>query len=265
MVPMSKLNPSELGVFQSIPATKHVEPAIATDPAAFEAVVRSRRSTRVFDDTPVPELVMRQCLELATLAPNSSNLQCWEFYWVRDESKKKELVKYCLGQPAAATAQELIVCVARLDTWRRNSRLLLEQLESQQSGAPASMLHYHRKIVPLAYGQGPFNLLGPLKKLAMAILGLTRVTPRGPAGKSDMRVWAHKTTALACENLMLSLRAFGFDSCPMEGMDERRIQKLLGLPRTAEVCMVVSAGKRATHGIYTKQFRLDKSLFVFEV
>jgi nitroreductase len=262
---MSKINPSEIGVFQKIPATKHVEPAIATDPEAFEAVVRSRRSTRVYDDTPVPESVMRKCLELTTLAPNSSNLQCWEFYWVRDAEKKQALVKHCMGQPAAATAQELVVCVARLDTWKRNSRLLIEHLEAEPSAAPASMLHYQKKIVPLAYGQGPFYLLGPLKKLAISILGLTRVTPRAPSSKSDMRVWAHKTTALACENLMLSLRAFGFDSCPMEGMDERRIQKLLGLPRAAEVCMVVSAGKRATHGIYTKQLRLDESLFVFEV
>ena len=262
---MSKINPSEIGVFQKIPATKHVETAINTDSAAFEAVVRSRRSTRVYEDFPVPESVMRKCLELATLAPNSSNLQCWEFYWVRDPSKKKELVKNCLGQPAAATAQELIVCVARLDTWKRNSRLLIKSLESKQPPVPASMLHYHKKIVPLAYGQGPFYLLGPLKKLAIAVLGITRVTPRAPASKSDMRVWAHKTTALACENLMLSLRAFGLDSCPMEGMDERRIQKLLGLPRAAEVCMVVSAGKRATHGIYTEQIRLDKSMFIFEV
>jgi nitroreductase len=80
-----------------------------------------------------------------------------------------------------------------------------------------------------------------------------------------MRVWAHKSTALACENLMLSFRAFGYDSCPMEGMDERRVQKLLGLPRSAEVCMVISAGKRAKHGIYDQQFRMDQSLFIFEV
>lgn len=262
---MPKNSPSNIPVFQKIPKTEYVEPAPSTDHEAFEQVVRSRRSTRVYDDSPVPESVMRKCLELATLAPNSSNLQCWEFYWVREASKKKELVKNCLGQPAAATAQELVVCVARLDTWKRNSRLLLEKLESKQSGAPESMLHYHRKIVPLAYGHGPLYLLSPLKKLAIMVLGLTRVTPRGPAGKSDMRVWAHKTTALACENLMLSLRAFGYDSCPMEGMDERRIQKLLGLPRAAEVCMVISAGKRAEHGVYMKQLRLDKSLFVFEV
>jgi nitroreductase len=252
-------------VFEKIPNTKHVEPAIPMDSAEFEKVVRSRRSVRVYSDDPVPESVMQKCLELATLAPNSSNLQCWEFYWVRDASKKKELVRLCLGQPAAATAQELVVCVARLDTWKRNSKMVLEHLVANQADVPAAKLNYQRKIVPLAYGQGPFYILGPLKKLMIAIMGLFRVVPRGPAGKADMRVWAHKTTALACENLMLSLRAFGFDSCPMEGMDERRVQKLLGLPRAAEVCMVVSAGKRDKHGVYDKQFRLDPSVVLFEV
>ncbi len=64
---------------------------------------------------------------------------------------------------------------------------------------------------------------------------------------------------------MLALRAYGFDSCPMEGMDEIRIRKLLKLPRPAEVCMVISAGKRAPQGIYGQQLRLDKSMFVFEI
>jgi nitroreductase len=251
-------------IFEKIPNTGYLEPAIETNAVEFEKVVRSRRSTRVFCETPVPESVVRKCLELAMLAPNSSNLQCWEFYWVRDETKKSELVKLCLGQPAAATAQELIVCVARLDTWKRNSQMLLKHLEAEKN-VPEAKLHYHRKIVPLAYGHGPMYLFGPLKKLAIAAAGLTRIMPRGPAGKADMRVWAHKSTALACENLMLAFRAFGFDSCPMEGMDERRIQKLLGLPKAAEVCMVISAGKRSEQGIYDKQFRLDPSLFVFEV
>lgn len=262
---MSVPQKSSENIFKKIPDTKYVEPAIETNAIEFEKVVRSRRSTRVYSDEPIPESVVRKCLELATLAPNSSNLQCWEFYWVRDTNKKQELVECCLGQPAAATAQELIVCVARLDTWRRNSKMMLEHLSSNESDVPEAKLHYQRKIVPLAYGHGPFYIFGPFKKLAITIMGVVRVIPRGPASKADMRVWAHKTTALACENLMLSFRSFGFDSCPMEGMDERRIQKLLGLPRAAEVCMVVSAGKRAKHGVYEKQFRFDESLFVFEV
>ena len=76
---------------------------------------------------------------------------------------------------------------------------------------------------------------------------------------------AHKSTALACENLMLSLRAFGYDSCPMEGIDSRRIKTLLGLKKPAEISMVISAGKRAENGVYGKQFRFNNKYFIHEV
>jgi nitroreductase len=80
-----------------------------------------------------------------------------------------------------------------------------------------------------------------------------------------MAVWAHKSTALACENLMLSLRAYGYDSCPMEGMDSTRIKKLLGLSSPAEISMVISAGKRAENGVYGKQIRFESKYFIHEV
>ncbi len=35
--------------------------------------------------------------------------------WCKIQAKKKQLVKACLGQLAAKTASELIVCVARTD------------------------------------------------------------------------------------------------------------------------------------------------------
>jgi nitroreductase len=253
------------GIFDHVAELGHVEPAVATDPEEFEKVVRSRRSVRVYTETPVPEIVMRKCLELALLAPNSSNLQPWEFYWVRDRARKKRLVELCLSQPAAATAQELVVCIARRDTWKRNRRWMLDKLEAYGDQVPESALQYYQSLVPWIYGQGPLSVLAPLKKLVANLIGLKKPFPRGPAGKSDMRVWAHKSTALACENLMLALRAFGFDSCPMEGIDEVRIRKLLRLPRVAEICMVIAAGKRADGGIYGKQLRFDKSQFVFEV
>lgn len=202
-------------IFEKVPNLSYREQATPTNAEEFSKVVRSRRSTRVFTDEAVPEEVMRTCLDLAILAPNSSNLQPWEFYWVRHEEKKKELARLCLGQPAATTAQELVVCVARLDTWTRNCQLMLEMLEQSGSDIPESVLQYYRKLVPLAYNQGPWYLLGPIKKLILKFMALSKPMPRGPASKADMRVWAHKSTALACENLMLALRAYGFDSCPM--------------------------------------------------
>ena len=57
----------------------------------FIELVNKRRSVRKFTTDEVPENTMRKCLEAAILAPNSSNLQPWEFYWIRDEEIKKRI------------------------------------------------------------------------------------------------------------------------------------------------------------------------------
>ena len=46
----------------------------------------------------------------------------------------------------------------------------------------------------------------------------------------------------------------GLDTCPMEGMDSKRVKRILELPRKAEVCMVVSAGKRTEKGGVRRTF-----------
>ena len=252
---------SKENILTDIPKHNYVEPATKVNSSEFKKIVESRRSVRVFNDDSVDPDELKECLELALLAPTSSNLQCWEFYWVRSDKNKEKLKEYCLNQSAARTAQELIVCVARLDTWRKNRNKILDNLNSN-SDAPRSAVAYYKKIVPLVYNQGIFNLIGLVKKLIIPIIGLKQPIPREPVSKSDMRVWAHKTTALACENLMLALRAYGYDSCPMEGMDSKKIKKMLGLPKKAEISMVISAGKRADNGVYGKRFRLNSDNFI---
>ena len=240
----------------------HVESAPSIDKSEFIKTVKSRRSVRVYNDEPVKEKDMIECLELALLAPNSSNLQPWEFYWVRDASKKAKLAEYCLNQPAASTAQELVVCVARYDNWKINQERMLSLFNEKKDQVPKSAITYYKKIVPLAYNQGPLGLYGLIKKVVVFFRGLKHPTPREPGSYNDMKVWAHKSTALACENLMLSLRAYGYDSCPMEGMDSYKIKKLLELPRKAQITMVISAGKRADNGVYGSQVRFDSKHFI---
>lgn len=209
---------------------------------------------------------MNQCLDLALLAPNSSNMQPWEFYWVRSKEKREKLTHYCLNQNTVKTAAEMIVVVSRTDTWKRNSKLMLEALRNQDTEAPKSAIQYYSKITPLAYNQGFLGLLGWVKRLAFSIIGIFKPMVRQPKSKADMRVWANKSTALACQNLMLAFRSYGYDTCPIEGLDQRRVRRLLQLPYgKAEVCMAISVGKRGENGIYGPRIRFDRNLFVKEV
>ena len=80
----------------------------------FQAIIDKRRSNRKFDPlVEVPEEVIKRSLERAILSPNSSNMQLWEFYWIRSEDEKKKYEALCLGQNAARSAKEIVVFVTR--------------------------------------------------------------------------------------------------------------------------------------------------------
>ncbi len=230
----------------------------------FYEVINKRRSVRKYTNQKVEAEKINRALDAAILAPNSSNMQTWEFYWVRSPNKKKQVVEACLSQPAAATAQELIVCVSRIDTWNRNRKLVIQQLKSLPDVSP-SVFAYYEKLMPIVYYQDFFGLVGPLKKFIMSVTGLFRPSPREPAFRSDLFETVSKSAALGCENLMLALTAEGLGSCPMEGLDSARVKRCLGLGRNAHVVMVVSAGYTDLEGIYGERMRLDRSLFVKEV
>lgn len=230
------------------------------DADAFYQVVDSRRSTRIYAEDIIPEDVIQRVVDAAQKAPNSSNLQCWELYRVNSPENKKRLVDACLGQPAASTAPELFVFVARPDLWRRNNAWTLAEFD-RRGNMPERAYQYFTKITKIAYTQGPFAWV---KRIWFLIRGLTQATPREPVGWADMRVWAHKSTALSAAHFMLAMRAEGFDTCPMEGMDSRRVKSLLGLPSRAEICMVVSAGRRTEKGVYGERFRFHRDTFYHE-
>lgn len=237
-------------------------------PTALKEVIESRRSIRLFERTPIPENVIQEALDLALLAPNSSNLQPWEFYWVKNPEKKHELVRACFSQAAAATAAELIVCVARTDTWKKHCQFMKDQLEEVQrngSRVPKAASVYYDKTAPFMYSQGLFNLLGIVKRVFFFFAGFIKPVPREPFSQRDMVLWATKTTALACENFMLALRALGYDSCPMEGMDSKRVRRILNLPKKATVPMVIACGKRRPEGVTLPRIRGPRAWFVKEV
>lgn len=251
-------------IFSKAPDLMYSEPAVECDFAEFTKVVESRRSVRHYTNEPIPDSVVEECLRLGLLAPNSSNLQPWEFYWVKSPDKLQRLKEFCLNQPAARTAPTLIACVARPDQWQRGQKIN-QVYFSNRHDTPKSVHAYYNKLVPFVYGNGPLHVLAPFKSLAVFFLGLFRVIPRGPFGRSGNLLWATKTTALACENLMLAFRAAGYDSCPMEGFDEVRVKKLLDLPAGAAVTMIISAGKRSEKGIYAERIRGSQDLFIKKV
>jgi nitroreductase len=227
----------------------------------FYEAVRARRSIRNYTDKPVPKEVIQRALSAALLAPNSSNLQTWGFYWVKNPEKKQKLVEACLSQRAARTAQELIVVTAEPGLWKKNRAKMISELD--RAKAPKFMYPYYQKLIPFTYG---FQFLAPLKWLLMNAVGLFRPITRRPWSPRDREEVSIKSAALASENFMLAIAAEGYGTCPMEGFDEWRVKRLLGLRFSDRVVMVISVGEpEVSQGIWGAQIRFDPKEFIHEV
>jgi nitroreductase len=226
----------------------------------FFDVVENRRSIRKFGPEVVPTEVMDNALHAALLAPNSSNLQLWQFFLIQDENKKKQMIENCLNQSGARTAKEFLVVVASPSLWKKTSQEILKQPISPN--AEKLFKDYYQKIVPMTYG---FQLLAPLKWFIFNVIGLFRPIMRRPWSWKDREEVCIKSAALACENFMLAITAQGFDTLPMEGFDECRIKKLLNLKFSDRVVMVITVGKRIPGSEWGPRFRCDPAWFIHKV
>ncbi len=225
--------------------------------------INYRRSVRVYKETPIDRQKVKQCLINATLAPTSSNLQLWEFYHVTDKEILNNLAKACMNQSAARTAQQLVVVVANKRLWRNRAKANIDflntafdkpNLEERLLKRKKMALSYYKKLIPTLYLDF-LGILGFLKYFIFQIIGLFRPVYR-QTRKSDMRIVAHKSAGLAAQNFMISMAAVGYDTCPMEGSDTLRVKKILKIPGSAEITMVIACGIRDDSGIYGQRFRV---------
>ena len=189
--------------------------------------IEYRRSVRKYLDTELDEEKVKNCIRNATLAPNSSNMQLWEFYHVTDNEILKKLSKACFDQNAAKTAINMVVFVARRDKWRERAKYNLDFLEDmfdkqEKEGMDVQRRRkvsrrYYKKLMPTIYTDF-LGIVGYYKKILSFFIGLFRPIYREVLF-SDTRVITHKSVALAAENFMLSMAEIGYDTCPMEGSD----------------------------------------------
>jgi nitroreductase len=151
------------------------------------------------------------------------------------------------------------VFVADPSTWKISQKAILQNLGIE---APAVATNYYQKLMSLLYS---WRFLAPFKWLIFNTVGLWRPIPRHPWSARDIQEVCIKSAALAAENFMLAIAAQSFDTCPMEGFDECRVKKLLGLGRWARVVMVVSVGERHPKGLWGERFRLSNEITIKKV
>ncbi len=229
----------------------------------LEEIINYRRSVRHYKNEPIDADKVKHCIELATFAPNSSNMQLWEFYHITNPEILKKLTVACLSQESATTAQQMVVFVTRQDLHRKRAKemrtleiqnVLKNSPELKQEKRIKNWKMYYGKIMPFLYIRF-FGISGIIRKIIVHIIGLFRPIVY-QVSENDMSVVVHKTCALAAQTFMLAMANEKYDTCPMEGFDSRKVKSILKLPYGAEINMVISCGIREVQGVWGDRMRI---------
>jgi nitroreductase len=219
--------------------------------------ILQRRAVKVFDRVSISPEVREQILDAARSAPSSFNLQPYKFFWVESPELRKQAAYLCMSQSPAKTASALVIAVADIGSWRATISSQLDWMRTV--GFSAEKISEQEKKSSFAkwfFLQGWFGMFGVLKWLVLRVVNWWKIIGSLPVARRGLFQWATKSTALACENLMIAAEALGLNTCPMEGFDGRRLSKFLNLsPRYHEIVMVIAIGKKSPRHNDSPQWR----------
>lgn len=209
----------------------------------FTKIVKARRATRHFTPRPLPDRMLDQLLDAARWAPSGYNLQPTHFVVVTDADRRAPLRAACMDQQQITEAAAVVVFCGDKLVARNHFEAALAA--DRQAGAIAPDYEkVLRRYVPLAFNVGPLGLGWLAKALLPLLAGWFVPVPSIPA--VHRRYWLSKQASLAAMTFMLAATAAGLATCPVEGFDERRVRKALGIPRSVVPVVVVPVGYSAT-------------------
>lgn len=175
----------------------------------FHDLVSARRSIKHFDaDHHLTEAEVNQLVEDAMYAPTSFNIQHWRFVHVTDTELRAEIRAAALDQAQVTDASELFVVTADVQAWRKQPERYWRTADNDTRAYLVNMI----------------------------------------ADFYNGREWiqrdeAIRSGAFAAQNMMLSAKSMGYDSCPMIGFDQEKVANIIKLPEDHLIVMMLVVGK----------------------
>lgn len=97
----------------------------------FLEVIKERRSVRHYDSTvKISREEMTEILELATLAPSSSNLQPWRFLVIDKPELKQKLLPIAYNQQQVVEASAVIAVLGDVESYKKAEKIYGQAVEA---------------------------------------------------------------------------------------------------------------------------------------
>lgn len=164
--------------------------------------------------------------ESLALTPSSYGLQPWKFLVVQDPGLRAQLREQSLGQGQVTDASHFVVFTHRTDVTEADVDRYLARIAEVRGVTRESLAGFRKMMVDNLVNRGQ---------------------------RSDIPEWTARQTYIALGQLMTTAAALGVDATPMEGLDAKAYDRILGLEGTGyATTMACALGYRAEDDGYAK-------------
>ncbi|MEH7501210.1 nitroreductase family protein [Neobacillus drentensis] len=203
----------------------------------FVDVVRERRSVRAYDSTVrISREEMTEILELATLAPSSSNLQPWRFLVIDKPELKDKLLPIAFNQQQVADASAVIAVLGDVESYKNAEKIYGQAVEAGFMPSDTANSFIERTV-------GMYSNLPP--EVARQIV--------------------YTDGGLISMQLMLVARSKGYDTVPMGGYDKAKFVEAFGIAERYVPVMLIAIGKATKPGHPTTRLPIEDVAFFNEM
>lgn len=189
--------------------------------------LRWRYATKQFDPTrKIPAADWQTLEKVLVLSPSSYGLQPWQFIVVTAAEIRLQLRQASWNQSQVVDASHLVVFAIKRNFGLAQVDDFIRCAAAARGVTPDQLASYRRYIVA--------DLI------------------EGPRSQ-QVDTWATLQVYLALGNFLTSAALLGIDTCPMEGIDPGRYDRILDLPQRGLATVVAcAAGYRAATDKYAR-------------
>lgn len=185
----------------------------------FTTAMNFRHACKLFDETKtISDEHIHYILEAGRTSPSSFGMEAWKFLVISNQALKEKLRPLCWNQPQITSCSHLVVILAGIESVKPSS------------GEPQK--RFARRPLSQEQINNYINLYS--QHLAHTL-----------SSDENIYAWTSKQTYIAAGNMMTAAAFEGIDSCPIEGFDKAKVEKLLALDTTQyQVAMLLPFGYR---------------------
>ncbi|MCC6670423.1 MAG: NAD(P)H-dependent oxidoreductase [Planctomycetes bacterium] len=140
--------------------------------------------------------------ESLVLAPSSFGLQPWRFYVVHDAGLRQQLVAASWNQTQVVDASHMVVFALKKGLGSTDVERFIRRT-AEVRRVPIESLAGYQKVIDRFVGQ--------------------------PKERFDVDAWSARQVYLALGSFLTACAVLGIDTCPLEGIDPAKYDRILGI------------------------------------